>query len=101
MKDDAFKAFVLDQLRDRAGVTCRAMFGGYGLYRRTVFFGIIYNGRLYFKTNSTSRAAYLRKGMKPFRPSAKQILKSYYEVPLDIIEDQNELSGWARQAVLS
>ena len=99
MKDDAFRTFVLDQLGQLGGVTCRAMFGGYGLYQRTVFFGIIYKGRLYFKTTSTSRAAYLKKGMKPFRPSAKQTLKTYYEVPLDIIEDQDELSAWARKAV--
>jgi len=101
MKDDAYKTFVLDQLGQLGGVTCRAMFGGYGLYQRTVFFGIIYKGRLYFKTTSTSRAAYLKKGMKPFRPSAKQTLKTYYEVPLDIIEDQDELSAWAKKAVRS
>ncbi|MGH7410549.1 MAG: TfoX/Sxy family protein [Candidatus Methylomirabilis sp.] len=101
MKDDSFKNFVLDQLGQLGGVTYRAMFGGYGLYQRTVFFGIIYKGRLYFKTNSTSHAAYLKKGMKPFRPSAKQTLKTYYEVPLDIIEDQDKLSVWAGKAVRS
>ncbi len=101
MKDDAYKTFVLDQLGQLGGVTCRAMFGGYGLYQRTVFFGITYKGRLYFKTNSTSRAAYLKRGMKPFRPSAKQTLKTYYEVPLDIIEDRDQLSIWAGKSVLS
>lgn len=101
MKDNSFKGLVLDQLGALTGVTCRAMFGGYGLYHGKVFFGIIYRGRLYFKTDSTSRAAYLKKGMKPFRPSAKQTLKTYYEVPLDIIEDRDQLPIWARKAVLS
>ena len=31
VKTDSFKDFVLDQLSDLRGVTCRAMFGGYGL----------------------------------------------------------------------
>jgi hypothetical protein len=41
-KQDDFKNFVLDQLSDLHGVTCRAMFGGYGLYRHGMFFGIIH-----------------------------------------------------------
>ena len=101
MKAESFKNFALDQLGLLDGLTCRAMFGGYGLYQSTVFFGIIYKGRLHFKTNPKSRASYLKKGMKPFRPSANQTLKTYYEVPLDIIEDQDKLSVWAGKAVRS
>jgi DNA transformation protein len=36
--------------------------------------------------------------MKPFRPSAKQILRTYYEVPVEIIEDGEQLNQWAAQA---
>ena len=32
-KTDPFVNFVLDQLRELDGLTCRRMFGGYGLYR--------------------------------------------------------------------
>jgi len=39
--------------------------------------------------------------MKPFRPNAKQTLKTYYEVPLDIIEDRDQLSTWAKMAIHS
>jgi len=99
VKEDSFKDFVLDQLGQLGGVTCRAMFGGYGLYHGKVFFGIIYNDRLYFKTDSTTRLAYLKRDMKPFRPNAKQTLKTYYEVPLDIIEDRDQLSTWAKKAI--
>jgi DNA transformation protein and related proteins len=91
-KNDGFKDFVLDQLIELRGVTCRAMFGGYGLYR-----GRIYKGRLYFKTDETCRAAYLKRGMKPFRPNARQTLKTYYEVPVEIIEDREQLVAWAVQ----
>ena len=99
MKPDSFKEFVLDQLGDLGRVTCRAMFGGYGLYRGEVFFGIIDKGRLYFKTDSMSLSAYLKKGMKPFRPNAKMTLKTYYEVPVDIIEDPDQLTAWAQKAI--
>ena len=101
MKDNSFKDFVLDQLGQGGGVIYRAMFGGYGLYHDAVFFGIIYRGRLYFKTDSKTLPAYLKTGMKPFRPSAKQTLKTYYEVPVDIVEDRAQLFVWARKAMRS
>ena len=98
VKTDSFKDFVLDQLSDLRGVTCRAMFGGFGLYRGAVFFGIIHKSRLYFKTDDRTRSAYLEKGMKPFRPNRKQTLKTYYEVPVEVMEDAGQLVGWAGQA---
>ena len=97
-RNDSFKDFVLDQLSELPGVSCRAMFGGYGLYQRAVFFGIIHKGRLYFKTDDRTRPAYAAKGMKPFRPNVKQTLKTYYEVPVDLIEDQEQLIAWAARA---
>ena len=97
-KHDGFKDFVLDQLRDLHGVTCRAMFGGYGLYCGSVFFGIVHKGRLYFKTNTTTAPRYRKHKMKPFRPSAKQTLNTYYEVPVYVLEDTGELRIWAQEA---
>jgi DNA transformation protein len=99
MKSDSFKEFVLDQLNDLGGVTCRAMFGGHGLCQDGAFFGIIFKGRLYFKTNATTAKSYIEKGMKPFRPNAKMTLKTYYEVPVDIIEDSDRLTKWAGKAI--
>jgi DNA transformation protein len=87
--------FVLDQLAELRGLRCVPMFGGYGLYQDATFFGIIHRGRLYFKTDDRTRAAYVARGMKPFRPNSTQTLKSYYEVPVDILEDQLQLQQWA------
>ena len=97
-KSDGFKDFVLDQLADLRGVTCRAMFGGYGLYRRAKFFGIIHKGRLYFKVSPSTVMEYRAQGMKPFKPNAKQTLKSFYEVPADVLEDPERITTWAEQA---
>jgi DNA transformation protein and related proteins len=97
-QNDGFTDFVLDQLSDLHGLTCRAMFGGYGLYCGRVFFGIVHKGRLYFKTNATTAPRYREREMTPFRPSAKQALNSYYEVPVDILENAEELTIWAQQA---
>jgi DNA transformation protein len=98
MSDATFIEFILDQLSDAGPVTSRRMFGGYGLYLGTAFFAIIFKERLYFKTDKKTRLQYEERGMKPFRPSGKQTLKSYYEVPADVIEDRSELASWAEKA---
>lgn len=95
---DTFKDFVLDQLSNLPNLTCRKMFGGYGLYHRDRFFGILYKGRLYFKTHSHSREKYLSHGMTSFRPNKSQTLRTYYEVPPDLLEDSDQLIMWAQEA---
>jgi len=97
--DDSFRDFVLDQLSGLDDVEARRMFGGFGLYQDETFFGIIHRGRLYFKIDDTTVAEYRKRKMKPFRPSAKQTLKSYYQVPVDIIEDAEQLAEWAEAAI--
>jgi DNA transformation protein len=37
--------------------------------------------------------------MKPFRPNSKQTLKTYYAVPVEILEDAQQLADWASQAI--
>ncbi len=93
-----FKDFVLDQLADLRGLTARAMFGGYGLYHGTQFFGIIHKDRLYFKVTAATKPRYKAHGMKPFRPNAKQTLKSFYEVPIDVLEDAEQLVSWGQES---
>ena len=98
MKRDEFLDFVLDQLLELGDVRARAMFGGHGLYADELFFGIIWRGRLFFKTDDESRRDYRARGMKPFAPNEKQTLKTYYEVPANVLEDDEELVRWARRA---
>jgi DNA transformation protein len=98
-KDESFRDFVLDQLQELDDMEARRMFGGYGLYQDELFFGIIYKGKLFFKIDEATVGEYRRRKMKPFRPNAKQTLKSYYQVPADIIEDTYELREWAVKAI--
>jgi DNA transformation protein len=99
MKSNSFKEFILEQLDALGDLESRYMFGDWGLYCGEVFFGIVADGRLYFKTDSASRSQYLKAGMKPFSPNPKQTLVTYYEVPVDIVEDRDALTAWAKRAV--
>jgi len=89
---DSFRDFVLEQLFALEGLRCRRMFGGHGLYSGEIFFGIVFDGQLYFKTHPDTLPDYLAFHASVFTPSEKQILKNYREVPVDILEDIVQLT---------
>lgn len=94
----SFVEFVLDQLSSLDRVTVRPMFGGHGVSLRGAFFAIAYDGRLYFKTSPESVARYEAAGMAPFRPPSGPTIRSYYEVPAEVLDDRDELATWAEEA---
>ena len=101
MADDSFKDFVLDQLSALPGVRSRAMFGGHGLYQRDHFFAILLGGRLYFKTDASSRRDFEKRGMQPFvyEKARRTVTIHYFEVPSDVLEDRAEVVRWAQRAI--
>ena len=101
MADDSFKEFVLDQLSALSDVRAKAMFGAHGLYSGDHFFGILDEGRLFFKTDEASEADYISRGMDPFtyEMKGKVMTMAYHEVPPDVLEQPQELTVWARKAI--
>ena len=98
---DDFRVFILEQLATAGRVTPRAMFGGVGLYLDGLFFALIDDDTLYFKSDDTTRARYEQAGSKPFCPFPDQPDKSmaYWQVPAEVLEDADELAAWAREAM--
>jgi DNA transformation protein and related proteins len=101
MPDNSFKEFVLDQLSALPDVRAKAMFGAHGLYQGEHFFGILDEGRLFFKTNAQSQPDYLARGMEPFSYVSKgrTLTMSYHEVPDEVLENPPELVAWAQRAI--
>lgn len=116
---DPLADYIVDQLRDWAPVAVRRLFGGWGIYRGPVMFGLIARDAIYFRVDETNRPDYeaaatrpflhtARKragaaasGAKPFvytMPNGKTIEMAYYEVPADILEDVEALGQWAAKA---
>jgi DNA transformation protein len=76
----------------------RRLFGGAGLYAADSIFGILYAGRVYLKTDDATRSEFIERGSEPFRPRQNTVLKSYFEVPPEVLDDDGELLRWARRA---
>lgn len=107
MATDEFQIFIADQLAELKGLCMKRMFGAVGMYLDGAFFGILDEGRLYFKTSELTREKYKAAGCMAFTYEKKGkgggaaqtvALKSYYEVPLDVLEKRGELVRWAREA---
>ncbi len=94
-----YKAFVIEQLSHFANISSRHMFSGVGLYADEFFFALIFNDRLYFKVDDSNQPDFEAKGMGPFRPYSDERTMNYYEVPIDVLEDVDELKKWCEKAV--
>jgi DNA transformation protein len=101
MADDSFRDFVLDQLSALPELRAKAMFGAHGLYCGDKFFGILDDGRLFFKTDSRSQVEYTSRGMGSFtyEMKGKVMTMTYHEVPPEVLEQPHELTAWARRAI--
>ena len=93
--------YVLEQLHGLGGVVSRRMFSGAGLYQDDVFFGLLFRDTLYFKVNDANRADYESRGMGRFQPypDKPHLSFTYYEVPVEVLEDREELACWARRSI--
>ena len=76
------------------------MFGGHGLYCGEDFFAIAFRGRLYFRVDDATRPGYEARGSQPFCPDGKTLMRGYYEVPIEVLEDTREVERWAMRAAL-
>ncbi len=102
MGKHAFHDYVVHDLMGHIrGIESKAMFGGWGLYKNGVVFGIIADDQLYFKAGDRNRKDYEDSGSSPFTYVAagrKKVTMSYWEVPANVIENRDELEQWIDQS---
>ena len=81
-------------------IELRRMFGGEGIYTNGLMFGIIVDDRIYFKTDDTTRGAYVAEQCEPFTymKEGKRMSMSYFAIPERLYDEPDELADWARHA---
>lgn len=98
MATSDFRDFVVLQLGALPGLTHKSMFGGYGLWANGVFFGIVYQDKLFFRVGPETIVQYTDAGMTPFA-TGDFVAINYYEVPPDVQGSGTRLKEWASAAV--
>lgn len=105
-RDTTFHDYVVhDLLATMPGITSRAMFGGWGIYRDEKIFAIIVEGELYFKVDDTNRADFEKFGSDRShafvyaKVGGKTATMSYWLVPEEVMEDREKLFDFVDKAV--
>ena len=96
----SYLAYLLEQLDGMRGLVTKPMFGGVGIYCDETFFAVIDNDTVFFKVDDALAERYRQRGMPPFAPMpGKPPMRSYYQVPPDVLEDAGTLRRWAAESV--
>jgi DNA transformation protein and related proteins len=96
---DGYRTYIVEQLAALPALSTRRMFGGLGLYSDALFFALIDDDVLFFKVDDANRDDYVSRGMKAFMPFPGQPSLGYFQVPVEVIEEAEELTRWARKSV--
>ncbi len=84
----------MELLEQEGDVTTRAMFGGHGIFESGDMFVLISrDDRIYFKVDDTNRADYDSAGSEQFKPMP------YYEVPEEVLADEESFVEWAKRSI--
>jgi DNA transformation protein and related proteins len=98
---DGFIELLKDALSGFGPMSVRRMFGGAGLYADGVMFGLVTDDILYLKADEATKGAFEAEGLGPFLYSARgrSVTMSYWRAPERLLDDPEEMMGWARTAL--
>lgn len=97
---DPFVDYLLELLAGLPGVTARRMFGGHGLFRDGLMFGLVSDEALYLKVDAESMGDFTARGLGPFvyEKNGKPMPMSYYQAPDEALDNPDEMAAWAEKA---
>ena len=94
-RDTSFHDYVVhDVLGEVPGIMSRGMFGGWGIFKEGLMFGLITGGELYFKIDDENIGLFESMDSYPFRflkKGGKEVTLSYWNVSESVMEDREEL----------
>jgi DNA transformation protein len=95
-----FVEHVLEMLEGAGDIRARRMFGGYGVYRGDLMFGLIADDVLYLKTDEESVGLFRERGQSPFVyvKKGEATKTSYWSAPEEMFDDPEEAERWLRIA---
>lgn len=95
-----FVDHLLDLLAGFGPIQAKAMFGGYGIYKRNRMFAIVIEDILFFKVDGKTKDDFEVRGLKPFtyQRNNREISLSYYQAPAEALEDPRAMREWAEKA---
>jgi DNA transformation protein len=100
--DEGLYAWVEEALAPIGKVTMRKMMGGATLYLDGVVFAILYDGEIWFKSDSASDAVWDAEGCERFTVSFRDgrvDTMNYRRATQDVYDDADAMRHWAALAI--
>ena len=99
-KQNEFIAYLLELLEPLGAVKAKGMFGGFGIYRHDLMFGLVSEDTLYLKVDDQNRRDFESRDLGPFTYTrkGKEMSMSYFQVPPEVLDQGDELCMWAQKA---
>lgn len=99
MDKEEHKELMDSKLLQIDGVRSKKMFGGVGYFMDDLMFGGIMYDVFRLKADEVNKPDFEEKGMGPWEVPGKSMKMPYYEVPQEIINDQQLLREWVYKAI--
>lgn len=95
-----FIEYLLELLQPVPGVTAKRMFGGYGIFREGLMFGLVADDVLYLKVDDQNRNDFIARGLEPFIyvKDGKPMAMSYHQAPGEALDNGEEMIVWTEKA---
>lgn len=90
--------YITELIEPYGGCEVKKMFGSLGIFKEGVCFGGVMGNVFRLKVNDTNRADFEAYGMKGWQVPGKKMVMSYYEVPIEIMENKEDLLSWIDKA---
>ena len=94
--------FLIDLFADFGPVTIRRMFSGFGISADGTNFALALRSGLYFRADAQTIPRFEAEGSKPFQYQTRTktvTVASYWELPVRLFDDPEELTEWARASL--
>lgn len=93
-------AYLLEVFELFGPVTLRKMFGGYGVYHDGLMFALVADDTLYLKADAENVRYFDEQGLGQFEyhRDGKVAKLSYYQAPVECMEEREQAAIWARRS---
>lgn len=95
-----FNDLLEDLLAPLGGVSLRRLFGGIGVFKEAIMFGLVADDVLYLKADDETSGRFAAEDCGPFiyDGRGKAVAMPYWRLPDRLLDEPDEFAAWARIA---
>ena len=95
-----FVSYLMELLAPFGNTRAKRMFGGHGIFRDDLMFGLVADETLYLKADDVNRADFEARGLERFvyYKKGKPMYLSYYQAPEEALDNSAGMLVWAEKS---